>query len=150
MMNNCRSHASAARLGGANHTGARTRWPSGSSKAPGRSKSSRPGSRRRSGRHRHPGDGRTVGVVVHHVASMYPLEIQLAQALAGGKPITGVTWERVHELNAEHARTNNAVTKQAASSCFAATAPPPPRPSARSATRSSIARQPSPSTPTPR
>ena len=33
-----------------------------------------------------PGDGRKVGVVVHHVASMYPLEIQLAQSLAEGKP----------------------------------------------------------------
>ena len=31
-----------------------------------------------------PKDGRKIGVVVHHVASMYPLEIQLAQTLAGG------------------------------------------------------------------
>ena len=61
-----------------------------------------------------PGDGRTIGVVVHHVATMYPLEIQLAQALAGGKPITGVTWDVVHELNATHATTNQAVTKSAA------------------------------------
>jgi hypothetical protein len=37
----------------------------------------------------HPQDGRKIGVVVHHVASMYPLEIQLAQTLAGGKPLTG-------------------------------------------------------------
>ena len=29
-----------------------------------------------------PKDGRKIGVVVHHVATMYPLEIQLAQALA--------------------------------------------------------------------
>ena len=28
-----------------------------------------------------PKDGRKIGVVVHHVASMYPLEIQLAQTL---------------------------------------------------------------------
>ena len=33
-----------------------------------------------------PADGRTVGVIVHHVASIYPLEIQLAQTLANGKP----------------------------------------------------------------
>src|SRR5262252_7290008 len=37
-----------------------------------------------------PHDGRTVGVVVHHVASVYPLEIQLAMTVADGKPITGV------------------------------------------------------------
>lgn len=61
-----------------------------------------------------PRDGRKVGVVVHHVATMYPLEIQLAQLLAAGKPVTGVTWDVVHEINAAHAKENDAVTKQAA------------------------------------
>jgi len=61
-----------------------------------------------------PGDGRTIGVVVHHVASMYPLEIQLALVLAAGKPITDVTWDVIHKLNANHAQTNDAVTKEAA------------------------------------
>jgi Protein of unknown function (DUF664) len=57
-----------------------------------------------------PGDGRKVGVVVHHVASMYPLEIQLAQTLAAGDPVA-VTWDMVHEVNANHARENDQVTK---------------------------------------
>jgi hypothetical protein len=35
-----------------------------------------------------PHDGRTVGVVVHHVASVYPVEIELAQIIASGKPVT--------------------------------------------------------------
>jgi hypothetical protein len=61
-----------------------------------------------------PGDGRTVGVVVHHVASMYPLEIQLAQRLAAGEPISGVTWANVHDLNAQHAETHRMVTRDAA------------------------------------
>jgi hypothetical protein len=61
-----------------------------------------------------PRDGRKVGVIVHHVATMYPLEIQLAQTLAGGKPVVGVTWDMVHELNARHAREYDAVTKEAA------------------------------------
>jgi len=61
-----------------------------------------------------PGDGRKVGVVVHHVATMYPLEIQLAQSLAGGKPIAGVTWDAVHEINGKHAKDFDAVTKDAA------------------------------------
>ncbi len=60
-----------------------------------------------------PKDGRKVGVVVHHVATMYPLEIQLAQALAGGQPVTGVTWDAVHEINARHAIEHDAVTKEA-------------------------------------
>jgi hypothetical protein len=58
-----------------------------------------------------PGDGRTVGVVVHHVASVYPIEIELAQLLAAGKPVTGVTWDGIHTMNAGHARDNANVTK---------------------------------------
>jgi hypothetical protein len=61
-----------------------------------------------------PKDGRKIGVVVHHVATMYPLEIQLAQLLAGGKPVTGVTWDDVHAMNAAHAKEYDGVTKQAA------------------------------------
>jgi hypothetical protein len=61
-----------------------------------------------------PRDGRSVGVVVHHVGSMYPLEIELAQKLAAGKPISGVSWDDVHALNAGHAKEHQAVTKQAA------------------------------------
>ena len=61
-----------------------------------------------------PGDGRKVGVTVHHVASVYPLEIQLAQMLAEGKPVTGVTMDNVHEMNAGHAHDHDAVTKAAA------------------------------------
>jgi len=61
-----------------------------------------------------PHDGRKIGVVVHHVATMYPLEIQLAQKLAEGEPVAGVTWDDVHEINAGHARENDAVTKGAA------------------------------------
>jgi hypothetical protein len=61
-----------------------------------------------------PGDGRPIGVVVHHVASMYPLEMQLAHELAAGKPIAGVGWDAVDEINARHALENAAVTKDAA------------------------------------
>jgi hypothetical protein len=57
-----------------------------------------------------PHDGRTVGVVVHHVASVYPLEIQLAQVLAAGNPV-GATWDDVHAMNAGHAKEFAAVTK---------------------------------------
>jgi len=61
-----------------------------------------------------PNDGRKIGVTVHHVASMYPIEIQLAQVLAAGQPITGVTWDAVHNINNGHAKENNAVTREAA------------------------------------
>jgi hypothetical protein len=59
-------------------------------------------------------DRRTIGVIVHHVASIYPLEIQLAQLLADGKPITGVTWDAVAEVNAGHAKDNANPTKDEA------------------------------------
>ena len=59
-------------------------------------------------------DGRKIGVVVHHVASVYPLEIQLAQILAAGKPVLGVTMDDVHAMNAAHAKEHAAVTKDAA------------------------------------
>jgi len=61
-----------------------------------------------------PHDGRTIGVVIHHVASMYPLEIQLAQVIASGKPIEGVTWDAVHGINAKHAIEYGAVRKDEA------------------------------------
>jgi hypothetical protein len=63
---------------------------------------------------RTPKDGRKVGVIVHHVASVYPLEIQLAQVLAEGNPVTGVTMDHVNEMNAAHAKEHDAVTKGAA------------------------------------
>jgi DinB superfamily len=59
-------------------------------------------------------DGRSIGVVVHHVASVYPLEIQLAQTLAGGQPVVGVTWDVVHGMNAGHAKEHASVTRAAA------------------------------------
>ncbi len=59
-------------------------------------------------------DGRSVGVIVHHVASVYPIEIDLAQTIASGKAVTDVTWEVVAELNAKHARDQAGVTKAAA------------------------------------
>ena len=61
-----------------------------------------------------PKDGRKIGVIVHHVASIYPLEIQLAQVLATGQPITDVTWDAVAHVNAHHAMENDGATKEAA------------------------------------
>ena len=65
-------------------------------------------------RTRIPGDNRKIGVVVHHVAYMYPIEIQIAQLVAGGKPIEGLSWNDVHEINAKHAKENDAVTRDEA------------------------------------
>jgi len=59
-------------------------------------------------------DRRTAGVIVHHVASMYPVEVGLARAIAGGKAAPEVTWELVAEINAKHAQEQAGVTKAAA------------------------------------
>jgi hypothetical protein len=45
---------------------------------------------------------------------MYPIEIDVARAVASGKAVTDVTWEVVAELNAKHANDQAGVTKAAA------------------------------------
>jgi len=60
-----------------------------------------------------PGDGRSVGAVAHHVASVYPLEVQLAQTLAAGNAISGVTFDAVHEMNAKHAKEHGGTGRDA-------------------------------------
>ena len=59
-------------------------------------------------------DGRSIGVIVSHVASVYPIEIDLARTIASGKAVTDVTWEVVAELNTKHAQDQAGVTKAAA------------------------------------
>ena len=61
-----------------------------------------------------PHDGRTVGVIVHHVASVYPIEIHLAQTVAGGRAVTGVTMADIDAMNAKHAAENAGVSREAA------------------------------------
>jgi hypothetical protein len=59
-----------------------------------------------------PPDGRTVGVMIHHVASVYPIEVDLARQIASGKAVTGVTWDAIAQMNAGHAKDHAAVGKQ--------------------------------------
>lgn len=56
-------------------------------------------------------DSRSIGVVVHHVANMYPIEIDVAKAVAAGNAVTEVTWEVVAQVNAKHAAEQSAITK---------------------------------------
>ena len=59
-----------------------------------------------------PHDGRKIGVVVHHVASVYPIELQLARTVAAGKAIVGVTSATIDEMNAQHAKSHARATKE--------------------------------------
>jgi SAM-dependent methyltransferase len=59
-------------------------------------------------------DRRPVGVIVHHVASVYPVEIHLARAIAAGNAVQDVTWDVVAEMNARHLNDHTGVTKDAA------------------------------------
>ena len=59
-------------------------------------------------------DRRPVGAIVHHVASVYPIEIDLARTIAAGKAVADVTWKLVAEMNAKHALDQAGVTKAAA------------------------------------
>jgi hypothetical protein len=58
--------------------------------------------------------GRSVGVLVNHVALLYPVEVDLARTIASGKAVTDLTWAAVAELNANHAQEHAGVTKAAA------------------------------------
>ncbi|HKP81565.1 MAG TPA: DinB family protein [Pyrinomonadaceae bacterium] len=60
-----------------------------------------------------PHDGRKIGVVVNHVATVYPLEVQLAQAVAAGNPVVDLTGEAINKMNADHAIKNDEVTREA-------------------------------------
>ena len=59
-------------------------------------------------------DRRTVSHVVNHVALVYPIEVDLARAIASGKAVTDVTWEAVAQMNAKHAQDHAAVSRTAA------------------------------------
>jgi len=61
-----------------------------------------------------PKDGRTVGVTVHHVASMYPIEMDVVSKVASGGTVMDVTWDAVAGINAKHAREHRACSKQEA------------------------------------
>ncbi len=60
------------------------------------------------------GRGRTVGVTVHHVASVYPIEVEVARAIGSGNAVTEVTWEAVADMNSNHSKENGNVAKTAA------------------------------------
>ena len=59
-----------------------------------------------------PPDGRTVGVIINHVASVYPVEVHVATEMAAGKTIEGLTWAAIAEMNANHAKENKAAGKK--------------------------------------
>ena len=57
-----------------------------------------------------PHDGRKVGVVVHHVAIVYPLEILFARSVAAGTP-DGIKMDAINQMNAGHAKQYDGITK---------------------------------------
>lgn len=54
-------------------------------------------------RARTPGDGRTVGVVAHHVAESHKAVVGLANAVAHGQSVPTITMDMIHHGNAAHA-----------------------------------------------
>jgi len=50
-----------------------------------------------------PGDMRTVGVVLHHVADVLPILTVLFKGIAAGNTMSGVEGQTVHNLNHQHA-----------------------------------------------
>lgn len=59
-------------------------------------------------------DRRSVGVIVHHVANMYPIEVDVARAVASGKSVAEITWDVVAGINEKHAQEQADVAKSTA------------------------------------
>jgi hypothetical protein len=77
-------------------------------------------------------DRRPIGVIVNHVASVYPVEIEVARAIAGGNAVTEVTWEAVADMNAKHAIDQGGTNKADTLDCCGEIVAPPPLPFAAS------------------
>jgi hypothetical protein len=45
---------------------------------------------------------------------VYPVEVELAQAIGSGKAMSGVTWDVVMKMNADHATTNSGASRSEA------------------------------------
>lgn len=56
-------------------------------------------------------DNRPIGVIVHHVASVYPIEVDVARAIGSGKALLDVTFEAIADMNAKHAQDQSGATK---------------------------------------
>ena len=59
-----------------------------------------------------PNEERTVAALVRHTADSFPFFIQWASALAEGQPITGVTWDDIAGMNAQHGQAHAVANKQ--------------------------------------
>lgn len=59
-------------------------------------------------------DGRRAGIMIHHVGSVYGLEVDVARKLGAGESITGVTWADIAAMNAKHAQENAGVKQKEA------------------------------------
>jgi hypothetical protein len=59
-------------------------------------------------------DHRTIGIIVDHVANVYPIEVDVARGIASGKALLDVTWDVVAGVNAKHATERASVSKEAA------------------------------------
>jgi hypothetical protein len=57
-------------------------------------------------------DGRRAGIMIHHVGSVYGLEVDVARKLGAGESITGVTWADIAAMNAKHAQENAGVKQK--------------------------------------
>ena len=49
-----------------------------------------------------PNEERTVAALVHHVAGYCVPLVEWAEGVAAGNPITGVTWDDIAQMNAQH------------------------------------------------
>ena len=54
---------------------------------------------------------RAIGVVTHHVAASGPTTYGAVEIVLSGQELPAITWDQIHQMNAEHAVENASVTK---------------------------------------
>ena len=59
-----------------------------------------------------PEDGRPVGVVFHHIAFAYPFIGNWATQVANGEALPPLTYDDIHNINAQHASANAEATQE--------------------------------------
>ena len=55
-------------------------------------------------------DRRPIGVIVNHVAFVYPIEVDAARGIGSGKAVP-VSWDDIAQLNTKHATDNGKASK---------------------------------------
>lgn len=59
-----------------------------------------------------PDEKRSVGVVANHIADSYESTFGIARLASAGQPMPSVSWNMIHDMNAQHAAASSGATRE--------------------------------------